>query len=445
MRTDYDKLIPSLKKLLPARRLNLLGRSVSFIRRLREITASAFVWSVILSRFGSGRPGFEQARQWHKRLTRKVVWPRPFQMRFKSAQAVKLFEAAFEQSVLAWRTARSTRPKHPLAKKFPDVVAVDSTVVTVSDCLRKVFKGGSGALASIKVQFAISLFGLLPLWAKLQPGNQQDMKSFPPLDLFRKGVLYLFDKGYSAYHRLRSIAETDSYYLCPMRINGNPKIVAVHNAPAKVRKALKRHPEGVPLRSMLPKETRPRRAWDLEVSLRIQAGTCDRTPVRTRLVLLPGRRGKKQHPYLTNLDPRQWAPAMLGELYRLRWQIELVFKELKQHLNLTSVPTKDPHAAKVFVWASLTALALSRTVTAWLYPLARVVGLASKIRPMLMTRALRATIRLLGRALTASTDVAIPILRLFVEEIFYEARSLQTQREDSFKRLLPMFTCTEAA
>src|SRR4051812_42406081 len=114
MKPAYDKLIPALKNLLPTDRLDLLGRAVAFIRRLREIQASAFVWCVVLSRFGSGRPGFEQARHWYERLTKIRLWPRPFQMRFKRQSAVALFERAFEDAVSPWRSVAQRRPRHLL-------------------------------------------------------------------------------------------------------------------------------------------------------------------------------------------------------------------------------------------------------------------------------------------------------------------------------------------
>src|SRR5690348_14297763 len=91
MSVGYDKLVPALKALLPDDALNLLGRAVCFIRRLREIEASRFIWSVVLGRFGTGRPAFEQARLWYQRLGGASLWPRPFQMRFKSAATVRLF------------------------------------------------------------------------------------------------------------------------------------------------------------------------------------------------------------------------------------------------------------------------------------------------------------------------------------------------------------------
>ena len=93
MKVDYDALEPALKRLLPSEKIDNMGRAMAFIRRLRAINASAFVWSMVLSRFGHGVPGFEQARQWYRRLTGTWIWPRPFQVRFKSAAAVRLLDS----------------------------------------------------------------------------------------------------------------------------------------------------------------------------------------------------------------------------------------------------------------------------------------------------------------------------------------------------------------
>lgn len=437
MSVRYDRLVPALKTLLPDDTLSWLGRALAFIRRLREIEASLFVWSVVLSRFGSGRPAFEQARQWYERLGGASIWRRPFQMRFKTPAAVRLFEQAFRTAVTPWRDPRQRRARHPLQRCFPDIVVWDSTVMQVADSLKKVFKGTRSARASLKACLAISVFGLLPLFAEVGAGNRHDMVLFPPLHLFQRGTLLLFDKGFACYARLREIVEAGHHYLCPMRLNGNALIVKVRSAPAYVHKALRRHPEGIFLRDILSAKKRLGRAWDLDVLVRPQANAADKTWIHTRLVIVPGPEGK-QHPYLTSLAAQLWKPLALRELYRLRWQIELVFKELKQSLNLEALPSSDRHAVQVLVWASLLALALSRCVATWIQPLALMTGLASRTRPHLITRALRATVRLLGHALAAPARRAIVYLRLLADELLREARSLETAREDSFQRLLPI-------
>ena len=164
MSARYDKLLAALKRALPAVDLEEVGRSVRFIRRLRTVLASALVSALVMSRFSAEAPGFETGRQWLARLGCTLVGRRPFQMRFKVPAVVALFEGAFDIAVRSWR--RGTRFHHPLAKLFRDVVAIDSTIVALSDQLRSSFKGtGTNGKASLKVLLAMSVFGRLPLFA----------------------------------------------------------------------------------------------------------------------------------------------------------------------------------------------------------------------------------------------------------------------------------------
>ena len=436
MSVRYDRLVPALKLLLPDDKLGAIGRAVAFIRRLREIRASVFVWSVVLSRFGTGRPAFEQARQWYQRLSGTELWPRPFQMRFKSAAAVKLFERTFENAVRGWRGR--TRARHALARRFPDVAVIDSTALQVSDDLRSTFKGTRSAKASLKALLTISVFGLVPLHATLAPGNLHDMKLFPELDVFHAGTLLLFDKGFVAYERLAALVSASLHFLCPMRLNGNATIVRIRRAPKHVRDALRRSPDGVRLRDLLPPEKRVGKPWDVDVVL-TSGNVKGRRPVqaRCRLVIIPGPE-QKQRPYLTTLSATEWAPRALAETYRLRWQVELVMKELKQNLNLEALNSKDRYAVQVLAWASLIALALSRTVTVWLCPLVKLAGLEARFRPALMSRALRGSVRLLARAMSAPSRKAAEYLELLAEDLLLEIRSRDHARDDSFRRLVPL-------
>jgi hypothetical protein len=443
MNVQYDRLVPALKTLLRDDVLDVIGRAVAFIQRLRQVRACLFVWSVVLSRFGSGRPGFEQARQWFRRLGGAELWPRPFQIRFKSPGAVCLFERAFESCVERWR--RRKRHSHPLARAFPDIVAVDSTVIQLADALRPVFKGAQSMASSLKVLLAVSVFGSLPLYARIVRGCQHDMTLFPPHSLFAAGTLILFDKGFVAFERLRDIQQAGLLYLCPMRVNGNAMVVHARRAPKvvvqRVRRASKivRHqsrrcPGTIMLRDLIPAGKRITSSWDLDV---VMWPGSNQFPTHARLVILPGIHGKAR-PYLTNLDPLKWSPAAIGELYRMRWQIELVFKELKQCLNLENLPSKDPCAVQVFAWASLIALALSRCVSLWLCPLTKLVGLTARLRPALTSRALRQLVRSLARILTSPTGQALLHIRAFTEDILLEIRARNTDRDDSFKRMIPL-------
>jgi Transposase DDE domain len=438
MAIRYDELITGLKRRLPSHRLAVVARDISFIRRLRCIRPGKFVWAVVLSRFGHGRPGFAEARQWYERLGGARLWPRPFQMRFKQTTVVPLFEKAFETAVVGWRSGR--RVPHALSKWFADVVLWDSTLIQLPDALQRPFKGLRSAAASLKVTLAISAFGRVPLFARMGAGTDNDHRLFPPLEQFRPRTLWVFDAGFVAYRRFQEIDGAAQKFLCPMRSNGNAIILALHRGPAAARRGVNRAPGRVRLRDVLPVGKRINAVWDLDVTL----FTRWKHRVHARLVIVPGP-GGVQHPYLTNLDRTPWSGELIRELYRLRWQVELVFKELKQDLNLTAIPTKDPNAAQVFAWASLIALGISREVGAWLVPGPVIAGLAARLRPALITRALRATVRILAHILTAPAAVVQPLVGLFREELLREAASSETKRDDSFARLATLLHASAAA
>lgn len=65
---------------------------------------------------------------------------------------------------------------------------------------------------------------------------------------------------------------------------------------------------------------------------------------------------------LTSLDDSVSAADILA-LYRLRWQIELVFKRLKSLLHLDALPAHDPDLARCWIYAKLIAALLLEETT----------------------------------------------------------------------------------
>ena len=79
-----------------------------------------------------------------------------------------------------------------------------------------------------------------------------------------------------------------------------------------------------------------------------------------RLVLFYVAR-KDAHIYLsTSLSPREFPPSIVASLYRLRWQIELLFKECKSYTKLQKFMTKDRYIVEGLIWASLLAVLIRR-------------------------------------------------------------------------------------
>jgi len=56
---------------------------------------------------------------------------------------------------------------------------------------------------------------------------------------------------------------------------------------------------------------------------------------------------------LTSLKREEFPAALIGTLYRLRWQVELAIKRLKSILHIDGLSAKDPHLARAWLYAHL--------------------------------------------------------------------------------------------
>ncbi len=79
--------------------------------------------------------------------------------------------------------------------------------------------------------------------------------------------------------------------------------------------------------------------------------------------------------------PEQYSPWQILEMYRLRWQVELVFKRFKQLADLGHVPKHDDDSAQAWLYGKLfVALMTERLIqraesfSPWGYEVAQLEG-----------------------------------------------------------------------
>ena len=63
---------------------------------------------------------------------------------------------------------------------------------------------------------------------------------------------------------------------------------------------------------------------------------------------------------MTNLTRKGFFPADLAQIYRCRWEVESLFRELKTQYELDEFDTSDGHVVKILLYAALLSLLLSR-------------------------------------------------------------------------------------
>lgn len=189
---------------------------------------------------------------------------------------------------------------------------------------------------------------------------------------FLPGELVLADRGYAHRKPLARVSEAGAHFIVRMPWSSIP-LEDREGKPFDLFAALRSLPEATA--AAFPVQFRPSKTTSVQCRL-VAIRKTEVVAARSRQhVLSESRRHGAQtdprtleaagHFYvLTNL-PDQYTAARVLELYRLRWQIEMKFKNLKSVLHLGDVPARNGELFKVYVMAKLlVALVIENLISA---------------------------------------------------------------------------------
>jgi len=205
------------------------------------------------------------------------------------------------------------------------VYAFDST--TIDLCL-SVFAWARfrKAKAAIKLHTLIDIRGNLPVFIHITEGKVHDVNALDELE-FEENAFYVMDRGYIDYKRLARINQAGSFFV--VRAKDNLKFRCVESR--KVDKAT-----GLRCDQTI-RLTGNKSAKDYPVYLR-RTKYYDRVNKAT-LVLLSNSFGIEA--------------IQIAMLYKQRWQVELFFKWVKQHLRITTFWGHSENAVKTQIWIAV--------------------------------------------------------------------------------------------
>ena len=171
-----------------------------------------------------------------------------------------------------------------------------------------------------------------------------------------KGRLLLFDLGFFGAALFTNITEQGGYFLCRMRKHGNPVIVDVHEH-------VHRHLVGAKFHDALALVEG--NILDVDATMVYQRKQKQRPRVTThhatfRFVAIYNAELSQWHGYVTNLPPSMMQGQHFAAVYAARWEVELLFRELKTRYRLDNLPSANRHITETLIYASLLTLAVSR-------------------------------------------------------------------------------------
>jgi len=240
----------------------------------------------------------------------------------------QLYETLFAQVLTRCQAVAATkrrrfRFKHPLR-------TLDATIIelcaTVFDWAR--FQRTKGA---VKLHLQLDHQGCLPCWALVTDGDTNDVRVAQQVT-FAPGTIVAIDRGYldyALYHRW-TVGEVG--FVTRPRTNMRYEVLAQRPVPT-------RGPVLVD-----------------EVIRLTSSHAADRCSVPLRQVIIWDEQQQRRLTFLTNL--MQLAASTVAAIYKERWQIELLFKALKQHLRIKTFVGTSENAVQVQIWIALIAMLL---------------------------------------------------------------------------------------
>ena len=209
------------------------------------------------------------------------------------------------------------------------VYAFDST--TIDLCLSvfwwatfRKYKGG------VKVHTLFDVETQIPAFFLVTAASVHDVNAMDSIP-YEIGAYYIFDKAYDDFKRLFHIHQIGAFFVIRAKDNIRYEITKwKRRMPKNVRSDVRIRLTGYYSSKRYPEELRMVRYWDEEQG--------------------------REFVFLTNA--MNLSALEIANLYRNRWQVELFFKWLKQHLKIKKFWGTTENAVKIQVYAAMTAYCL---------------------------------------------------------------------------------------
>ena len=218
-----------------------------------------------------------------------------------------------------------------------NVYAFDST--TIELCL-ETFKWAilrkNQRKGGVKVHTLYDLETSIPTFFHITEGRINDMNAMDVIP-YEENSFYIFDRGYNDFARLFRINAIGAYFI----------VRGMKNNDFKPMKWTRRFPPGSGILSDA-------------IGYMNSEQTRFKYPEKIRRISYRDEEHQRKFIFFTNaLDI---SPMMVAELYHNRWQIELFFKWLKQHLRIKKFWGTSENAVRIQIYSAITAYCMMAIV-----------------------------------------------------------------------------------
>ena len=242
---------------------------------------------------------------------------------------VEFFEEIYNKLLHQYGSVLSdTRIKEVLNKR---VKIVDSSTISlfkdILSCVGRKSKEGKSK-GGIKVHTVINADEIVPNLVWFSPATTHDHNFLKKLKC-DDNTVYVFDKGYNDYKAFKHFTEHKTGFVTRLKDNALYRKIEKLEIEEKIHSGVLK---------------------DEIIEVDIKNGK-EISPLRLRKVTFYDRENKREFEFLTNLF--ELRADLIAGLYKIRWQIELLFKQLKQNFPLRYFLGDNENAIKIQIYCVL--------------------------------------------------------------------------------------------
>jgi hypothetical protein len=236
-----------------------------------------------------------------------------------------------EVAAVLMRRAQRLYASEPPEPDLPFALfALDATLIELSLALFP-WARWQTTHAAVKLNVLLDLRTDIPVFASLHEGSKHEVASLDEIPI-QPESFYVIDRGYTDFLRLHRICEAKAFFV--IRGKADLCFYVVQSRPIdksgglRCDQTIRLNSERTP--GHYPETLRRIRYFDIESGVSFV--------------------------FLTNAF--HLPPLTIAAIYRRRWQIELFFRWIKQHLRLRGFFSNDPNGVRVQVWTAICAYLL---------------------------------------------------------------------------------------
>jgi IS4 transposase len=358
---EPDVIEKDLCTLFSSEWLDQAAKKSGLIKRERIVTAVEIFWVLVNSYGVNLARNLANIKRNYEKASNKKICDSSWYERF-TPELVEFLRLCVTHAIEQLADEQNKVLSEKLAK-FKDVLIQDSTIIRLHKSLAKKWPAARSrtVAAGVKVGMLVSAVANSPKSIGIYPETTNELKTLR-IGPWIKDRILLIDLG---FYKHELFAKTDyhgGYFVSRLKGSADPLIVDVHNTCRGNSIEVK----GKYISEILPKLKRQVLDVDVEISFKKRnyngKSKYKMDTERFRLVAVFNREEEKYHVYLTNISIDDLIPEDVAKLYGARWDIELIFKELKSRYALDVVNTKNPQIVEAYIWIAILTLFISRRI-----------------------------------------------------------------------------------